>query len=318
MKSEKIFLLGTALFCSIFSMNAEELVWNKENKFDKWTEATFCKAEAGDDGLVLSAIRFDSRITNSKLNIDPSKYNSFTYTYKSSDAGVSRGGQLYFARKGENCSDSRMIPLPALKTDGKWHTVTVDMSKNKHWLGTEPIALLRLDLTDAAGGSIIIREIAVRNSETPVVWNGKNQFSGWNHVANAAKKLENGNIVLTNVLRDCQLYNKDVRFDPEKYNVFVMRYRAKAVGKASGQLYYSSTRRQGYSDRHRWVIPQLNADGQWHEIKLTLKDLVSADSWTQSGMITSLRLDPTDSAAEMIEISEIRFEQDPAAPKDGK
>ena len=303
-----IVLLSLSLF---FPIQAQEpLLWDKQNGFADWTEATYCSVNVTKDGLLISKIKSDSRITNSKLSIDSSQYNLFTYTYKSSDAGVSRGGQLYFARRGENCSDSRMIPLPALKTDGKWHTVTVDMSKNKHWLGTEPIALLRLDLTDAAGGSIKVADIRVSAKKFPVVWNRDNNFADWDYAAHASRSIQNGSLVLTDIKQDCQLFNTKVQIDPEKYNCFVVRYRAEGTGGGGGQLYFSGTERKGFSDRYRWLIPPMKADGQWHEMKLTVKNIIDPDSWVQSGTITSLRFDPIDSAGGKIEIAEIRFEED--------
>lgn len=142
-----------------------------------------------------------------------------------------------------------------------------------------------------------------------IVWNTKNDFAGWNSAINARLTRENGNLVLADINRDCRMFNGTVQFDPAKYICFAMRYKAKGTGQRRGQLYFAGPRNPKFSERCRWSIPPLVADGQWHTLFLTSKDMPDFNIWKDFGSVTSLRLDPTDSPGGRIEISELRFEK---------
>ena len=148
------------LLITIFSgmLYGNSLVWNKDNNFKDWTFAYLAKKEISDGILVLTNIKFDCQIAAFNLNIDPEKYNTFTYTYRVT-GGQKTKGEFYFAHLNEKFSDSRRWNTPALNNDGQWHTVSVSPHSLKSWVEGGMIKSLRFDPTNSAGGKIEIREM---------------------------------------------------------------------------------------------------------------------------------------------------------------
>ncbi len=142
-------------------------------------------------------------------------------------------------------------------------------------------------------------------AEAPA-WNGTNQFSGWKARKNVKCETTADVLVLTEIGNDPQLVLSGIALDPAPYRAFTYRYRAEGTGKARGQLYYAHDK-ENFSDRQKWMLPSLEADGKWHTVTVTEKSLTNPASWFEGGLITQLRFDPTDSAGGKIEFSEIRF-----------
>ena len=140
----------------------------------------------------------------------------------------------------------------------------------------------------------------------PLVWNAENKFSGWKALRNVKCEITPQGLVLTEINADPQIVSGTLSIDPTKYNCFSFRYRAENVGKRKGQLYFAHDNGIFTASKH-WQIPPLKSDGQWHVMRVTVKNLSNPSSWFECGMITRLRLDPTDSAGGKIEISDLRF-----------
>ena len=142
----------------------------------------------------------------------------------------------------------------------------------------------------------------------PTVWDRSNQFDGWKQLRNIKCKVKDGLLVLTDIQNDPQLVSGPMKLDPARYQFFSFRYRYEnpAGSKKMGQLYFAHANGR-FSDRARWDIPKLIADGQWHTMTLTEQNLNNKVAWFEGGTITGLRFDPTGDAGGRIEISEIKL-----------
>ena len=112
-------------------------------------------------------------------------------------------------------------------------------------------------------------------------------------------------MTLTDIKKDCNIGIKKLKIDPELYNTFTFTYRAEGTGKGGGQLYFAHPK-QFYSDARSCRIAPLTADGQWHTVSVSPKDM---ESWLTGGNIIQLRFDPTDSPGGKIEIKEMILEK---------
>lgn len=145
-----------------------------------------------------------------------------------------------------------------------------------------------------------------------IEWNAANRF-GEPEYLRCAGKIESGLLVITDIDRDSHITLGNLAIDPKAYDGFACRYRATGTGKGGGQLYFSWARNTA-SDRRRLNLPQLIADGQWHEYEVHAKDAACAASWFGGGFIRELRFDPTDAAGGRIEIEWLKLLAAPGQP----
>jgi len=296
---------------SLSGNDNNDAVWNQENNFRNWKYFGNASGTVANGVITMTDIRFDSRISNFKVNFDPKKYDTFTYTYRAFDGAGKRGGELYFSHTGEKFSDKRSWRLPPMVADGQWHTISVTPDDFTSFRTGGMITSLRFDPTNAAGGRIEIKEIKFEKRFTPpekIVWN-KNNFDLWTYSYHTKKEVVDGILTLTDIKKDCNIEIKKLKIDPELYNTFTFTYRAEGTGKGAGQLYFAHAK-QFYNDARSCRIAPLTADGQWHTVSVSPRDM---ELWLAGGNIISLRFDPTDSAGGKIEIKEMILEKrDPA------
>ena len=157
-----LLLAGTLIFSGI--LYAEKIVWNKDNNFNGWNNSYLAKRKIENGLLTLTEIKFDCRLLNMKVDIDPGKYNTFTFTYRAT-GGLKKSGEFYFSHAGENFSDARRWVIPPLVADGQWHTVSISPKNQKSWQTGGNIKSLRFDPTNSAGGKIEIREIILHHQD---------------------------------------------------------------------------------------------------------------------------------------------------------
>ncbi|MCQ2391295.1 MAG: hypothetical protein MJ240_07710 [Kiritimatiellae bacterium] len=106
--------------------------------------------------------------------------------------------------------------------------------------------------------------------------------------------------------------------DPFEVTGVEYRYRARGTGARGGQLYYWNAGSKA-ADTRKWLLPAPVADGQWHTCTLTRQALVNAASWEGGGLVTGLRLDPTDAEGGEIDIAYLALKTGSgpsAAPRD--
>ena len=303
---KKSFALLAAFFAAM--LLRADIVWNADNKFSGWKYFSNAKGEVVDGVIRLSAIRFDCRINNFKVNIDPEKYDTFSYTYRAFDGAGKRGGELFFNHAGEKFADKRSWILPPMVADGQWHTIKVSPKNQTAWRTGGMITALRFDPTNSAGGRIEIKEIKFEPRPQPpakIIWDKNNNFEGWKYAYHTKKEVVDGILVLSDIKKDCNIEIKGLAINPADYNTFTFTYRAEGTGKGYGQFYFAHAKER-YSDARRGRIYPLNADGQWHTVSISPTDM---DSWLKGGDLVAFRFDPTDSAGGKIEIKEMYLEK---------
>ncbi|MBO7328662.1 MAG: hypothetical protein J6W00_07820 [Lentisphaeria bacterium] len=292
---------------TVFGNNNGPAVWNGENNFQNWKHFGNATGTVVNGVITMTDIRFDCRMSNYKVNFAPKNYDTFTYTYRAFDGAGKQGGELFFSHAGEKFADKRKWHLPPMVADGQWHTVSVTPDDFTSFRTGGMITSLRFDPTNAAGGKIEIKELKFEKRITPpekIIWN-KDNFALWTYSYNTKKEVIDGILTLTDIKKDCNIGIKKLKIDPKLYNTFTFTYRAEGTGKGGGQLYFAHPK-QFYSDARSCRIAQLTADGQWHTVSVSPKDM---ESWLTGGNIIQLRFDPTDSPGGKIEIKEMILEK---------
>ena len=146
---------------------SEQISWSGA-QLARWKYFYNCKAKFQNNTIVVNVTKADSRLLALDLDIAPGDANTFVMVYRATGTPKS-SGELYFAKGKDNYSDARKWRLPSLVADGKWHTMRVsDKALNNHaaWYGAGKITKLRLDPTNASGGTIEIKEIRFEKNST--------------------------------------------------------------------------------------------------------------------------------------------------------
>ena len=143
-------------------------------------------------------------------------------------------------------------------------------------------------------------------SAAPVIWNKSGKLENWKALRNVTSNVKNGSIILSDIKNDPQLISEKLNLDTENLCYFSMRYRYTNQGKKirGGELYYAQGSNR-FSDRAKWILPPLQADGKWHTLTVSDKVLVNKASWVDGGTVTRLRLDPVGVDGGKLEIAEI-------------
>ncbi|MBR1966076.1 MAG: hypothetical protein IKA22_05650 [Lentisphaeria bacterium] len=307
----KKYFFAVLFFVMSGNLCADSVIWDRKNNFDGWKVFYNTKGKLENDVIKLYNIRFDPYIINKKVDIDPEKYDTLTYTYRAS--GKVTQGQFYFNHTGERFSDRRKWNLPPMIADGQWHTIKVKAADLTSWKKGGKIIELRLDPTDSAGGSIEISEIRLEKSAVPKVlkFDKSNKFGSAVTFRRCHGNVTADFIKLDNLQSDCGIYFSNLDIDTSKYDRLKFTYRANGVGTRPGQFYFTANK-TSLSDKNSWRIPALVSDGKWHTMVITPQNL---SSWIEMKRVNQLRLDPTDSAGGSIEISEVCLENSGNAGK---
>jgi len=143
-------------------------------------------------------------------------------------------------------------------------------------------------------------------SAAPQIWNKSGKLDTWKALRNVTGDFKNGIIILSDIKSDPQLISEKLNLDTENLCYFSMRYRYTNPGKKikGGELYYAQGNSR-FSDRAKWILPPLQADGKWHTLTVSDKALVNKNSWVDGGTVTHLRLDPVGVDGGKLEIAEI-------------
>lgn len=303
-----------------------ENVWNGENGFKGIGKERNCRCEIVDGNLRFTEIKVDCGVMFNNVAIEPAECNAFIYKYRAEGTGT-RGGQIFYARKGERLNDSHCWRLPALISDGKWHSVTVydkNLKQVDDWKNGGVIDSFRLDLTDSEGGRIELAEFMFAKVVEPAAkaaapkkaflvttekpfWNKDNAFAGMHAQRNVTVERNSEGLQISFDKSDGQIAMEGVQLDPERCNTLVYTYRAVGTGPAGGQLYFAHAKDNISADKF-WSLPPMKPDGKWHTVKLNFRRLSDAYEWFKNGDITKLRLDPTDSEGGRMFLSDIHFE----------
>lgn len=132
-------------------------VWDFTKPQPGWGRTHNLTATPQDDGLRLDITGYDSRLIHDNLSIDGAKYRGIRITYRAKGLPSRTTGEIYFATvRNPKFSDSRVIYLPTLISDGKWHSIELQA---KTWNDGSPITKLRLDPVNEFPGQIVIKSI---------------------------------------------------------------------------------------------------------------------------------------------------------------
>ena len=285
-----------------------EMIWNKENHFEGWKRFRFCTNKIENGILTLNDIAFDSCMINDHVDLDPADFNALSIRYRAEGITVPSTGEFYFVHGSEKYSESRRWNVPALISDGEWHTVTILPKTLDSWLTGGNISGLRIDMVNKPGGKIEISEIKLHKFSGKTAWSGED-LKQWNYFRNCSGEMKDGNIFMNITGTDSLIIAQGMDFDTTDCNAFVMVYRANRTPQSNGELYFAQEK-ENYSDARRWRLPALIADGEWHTMTVEDKALNNHDAWyNPKSKITKLRLDPTNAAGGTLEIKEIRFEK---------
>ncbi len=288
--------------------------WNAGNGFPGIDDSHNLEYTITDKSLILNNLLYDSSLTFRGLALDPGRCAALVIRYRATETG-DRSGQLYFtnilARKFE---ESFKWVIPPLVADGEWHEVRIEsrnLQDRAKWYGGGTVDSIRLDPTDSAGGRVEIEFFRFEGdggpaSKTATAWSSASDFGEWNESRNATTEIVGDCLAIAISAGDPQVINRDVKIDPLEFDSVVIRYKATGVGDRPGQLYYSHEG-EGFSDGMYWSVPPLENDGEWHVATLSRASLVNSSSWFNGGIITALRLDPTDSGMGRVLVSDIHF-----------
>ncbi len=145
-----------------FNVDPGKPEWSAKNGFHGWRAQANTKVAVTAEALVMTDIKADPQVISDKLNIDPTKYNAFKFTYRATGTGTA-GGELYYAHKHYAFSSKKYWRIPKLISDGQWHTVILKadaLRDAQSWTNGGNIVHLRFDPTNSAGGKIEISEMA--------------------------------------------------------------------------------------------------------------------------------------------------------------
>ena len=131
-----------------------------------------------------------------------------------------------------------------------------------------------------------------------------NGFGGGFAAVKCYAEVADGRLVVSDIGKDHRIVWADLSLDPNSSLPVVIRYRATGTGKDLGQFFWSHAG-EDFSRERYCELPPPVADGAWHELTLTAKEL--GDAWTKGGAVTAIRYDPTDSPDGRIEIESVRL-----------
>ncbi|MBR2625513.1 MAG: hypothetical protein IKD23_03840 [Lentisphaeria bacterium] len=296
----------------LLTAHAESIVWNKDNDFNNWRHFFNVSGKIENGFIKLTGIKFDPQMSNRAVTIDPKNFDTLVYTCKVTGPGPKKTGEFYFWQTGSKANPRQSWQLPELICDGEFHTYSVRPADLTTWLECGTVSGIRLDITNSAGGTIEIQEIRLEKSSTAtsgtkdipaLVWNKENNFKPWKYFLHSKGVIANGMISFTEIKFDCGIEARNITpVDPEAYNTISFTYRAASTGNLQGQFFFKNDNMK-FSEKTRVTLPALIADGKWHTIECQIQN----PAWKECGKITSLRLDPTDSAGGTLDISEIKL-----------
>ena len=138
--------------------------WDFAQKQPAWGSPRNLKMSTTSQGLLLNVTGKDSQIANNKVNIKCADFTKVRIVYSARGFKGKTSGELYFANSSNGFSDRRKFVLPSLVSDGKEHTITLDINKNvqggaRVWLNTKQVNKLRLDMVNESPGEIVLKKV---------------------------------------------------------------------------------------------------------------------------------------------------------------
>ena len=138
--------------------------WDFTQKQPAWGSPRNLKMSTTSQGLLLNVTGKDSQIANNKVNIKCADFSKVRIVYIAKGFKGKTSGELYFANSTNGFSDRRKFVLPSLVSDGKEHTIMLDINKNvpggaRVWLNNQEVNKLRLDMVNEFPGEIVLKKV---------------------------------------------------------------------------------------------------------------------------------------------------------------
>ena len=137
----------------------------------------------------------------------------------------------------------------------------------------------------------------------------KDGFAAVTGVNGAKMEKTKDALVFTDIQYDMQISCHVRPFDTMQVTGFEFRYRVSGPTthpKTGGEIFYAPIG-GAVSGGRLWRIPQLIRDGEWHEVKLSLKAVQDLNDWRCCGLMSDFRFDPTNADGGKLEIAWFRF-----------
>lgn len=156
---------GLMLLCGLPEAGGANLpVLNAANGFGEIRFVERADARIEGDVLKVTNIAQDHFICLATPPYFAAEVGAIEIRYRASGMGRA-GGQVFYAPTGSSYVGNRKWNLPPIETDGKWHVLVAkpEMALDREdWRKMGTLDTIRIDLTDAPGGTIEIAEIAFR------------------------------------------------------------------------------------------------------------------------------------------------------------
>ncbi|MCQ2391296.1 MAG: hypothetical protein MJ240_07715 [Kiritimatiellae bacterium] len=159
-------LLGW-LTVQVLAAGAVELPYvSAQTGFAEFAGAQRCRVIRHADRLELTDIKRDCSIVFDVPAFFGRQADSISVTYQAEGTGGG-GGEVFYADAARAFSQDQMFRQPPIVADGKWHTLTLNLTNELRkgaWEQYGLISRLRWDPVNTAGGKVTFRELKVWNS----------------------------------------------------------------------------------------------------------------------------------------------------------
>ncbi len=275
--------------------------WNTPGDREGWTSNDQIDAWVVTDGRYTLHIpgKSDPYITSPMVSISASGYPVLKLTYFNNTGNTN--AQLFWTTTSSGWSEANSCRFTTV-SDGNFHTLEVDLSKNANWKGT--IAQLRLDMTNGGTGDFGIDHLSFQQAlssgqtapapATPAIqtanvwdWNNAGDRDGWNsndHIDAWIVADGNYTVHIPNK-EDPNIMSPGVYIPAATYKVLRITY-TNSTGNSNAQLFWTTTS-SGWSEANSCKFTTI-ADSSTHTLEV---DLSQNANW--KGTVTQLRLDMT-------------------------
>jgi len=221
--------------------------------------------------------------------IKASEYTEIAIRMKTSRGNTA---QLFWATETDPLSESTSMRFQ-IQSDGKFHDYIVPVGKHDKWKGV--ITTLRLDPTDSSDCEIAVENITGRYapqtlpSDKKINWHfNQGVLYDWIAMNNlAGLRIQEGALVSTSTGSDPYMVCSYMKIDASEYSEIVIRMK---TNRGNVAQFFWATETEPFSEPASIRFP-IHSDGIFHDYVIPV-----AQHYKWKGIITSLRLDPTDSA----------------------
>ena len=144
----------------------------------------------------------------------------------------------------------------------------------------------------------------VRVGKAPKNAASMSAVADWKKAVRATLEHTADSLILKDIQKDHQLFNRDLLLDTNKISTITIEYRASGIpAKTKGQLYFANGK-QRFGSPRVFNLPSLKGDNKFHTITIPT---TNNPEWSKAKQVTAIRLDMMDQNGGVIEIKNIKF-----------